>query len=121
MMPTNVAARMTLAADPGSLQGAVAAGILGAGPVVLGTAEECARLLDELRERAETRRRRRAELHEAGGRRSRASATRCTGPSTRAPSGSSSSPTSAASAASTSRWRARCATPWPRCGASRCR
>ena len=30
MMPTNVAARMTLAADPGSLQGAVAAGILGA-------------------------------------------------------------------------------------------
>ncbi|HKO75289.1 MAG TPA: citryl-CoA lyase [Gaiellaceae bacterium] len=45
MMPTDVAARMTLAADPGSLQGAVAAGILGAGPVVLGTAEECARLL----------------------------------------------------------------------------
>jgi citrate synthase len=47
LMPTNVAARMTLAADPGALQGAVAAGILGAGPVVLGTAEECARLLDE--------------------------------------------------------------------------
>jgi citrate synthase len=46
MMPTNVAARMTLAADPDSLQGAVAAGILGAGPVVLGTSEECARLLD---------------------------------------------------------------------------
>jgi citrate synthase len=48
MMPTNVAARMTLAADPGSLQGAVAAGILGAGPVVLGTSEECARLLEEV-------------------------------------------------------------------------
>jgi citrate synthase len=47
MMPTNVAARMTLAADPGSLQGAVAAGILGAGPVVLGTAHECARLLQQ--------------------------------------------------------------------------
>src|SRR5882724_8927270 len=46
MMPTNVAARMTLAADPGSLQGAVAAGILGCGPVILGTAEECARLLE---------------------------------------------------------------------------
>src|SRR5918996_5889634 len=45
MMPTNVAARMTLAADPDSLQGAVAAGILGCGPVVLGTSEECARLL----------------------------------------------------------------------------
>ena len=48
MMPTNVAARMTLAADPDSLQGAVAAGILGAGSVVLGTSEECARLLEEL-------------------------------------------------------------------------
>jgi citrate synthase len=47
LMPTNVAARMTLAADPDSLQGAVAAGILGAGPVVLGTAEACARLLQE--------------------------------------------------------------------------
>jgi citrate synthase len=51
MMPTNVAARMTLAADPGSLQGAVAAGILGAGPVILGTAEACARLLDAARAR----------------------------------------------------------------------
>jgi len=47
MMPTNVAARMTLAADPESLQGAVAAGILGAGPVVLGTTEKCAHLLAE--------------------------------------------------------------------------
>ncbi len=46
MMPTNVAARMTLAAAPDSLQGAVAAGILGCGPVLLGTAEDCARLLE---------------------------------------------------------------------------
>jgi citrate synthase len=53
MMPTNVAARMTLAADPGSLQGAVAAGILGAGPVILGTSEACARLLAEAQERVE--------------------------------------------------------------------
>jgi citrate synthase len=51
MMPTNVSARMTLAADPGSLQGAVAAGILGCGPVILGTAESCARLLDEAQAR----------------------------------------------------------------------
>jgi len=51
MMPTNIAARMTLAADPGSLQGAVAAGILGAGPVVLGTSEECARLLEAAQEK----------------------------------------------------------------------
>jgi citrate synthase len=53
MMPTNVAARMTLAADPASLQGAVAAGILGAGPVVLGTSAECARLLEEAQARVE--------------------------------------------------------------------
>ena len=51
MMPTNVAARMTLAADPGSLQGAVAAGILGCGPVLLGTSEPCARLLTQAQER----------------------------------------------------------------------
>jgi citrate synthase len=51
MMPTNVAARMTLAADPGSLQGAVAAGILGCGPVILGTSESCALLLEEAQER----------------------------------------------------------------------
>src|SRR6266571_7976641 len=51
MMPTNIAARMTLAADPGSLQGAVAAGILGCGPVILGTSEACAQLLEEARAR----------------------------------------------------------------------
>jgi citrate synthase len=51
LMPSNVAARMTLAADPGSLQGAVAAGILGAGTVILGASEECARLLDAARGR----------------------------------------------------------------------
>jgi citrate synthase len=50
MMPTNIAARMTLAAEPGSLQGAVAAGILGCGPVILGTSESCARLLDQAQE-----------------------------------------------------------------------
>ena len=46
LMPSNVAARMTLAADPSSLQGAVAAGLLGAGSVILGTSGECARLLE---------------------------------------------------------------------------
>jgi len=53
MMPTNVAARMTLAADPGSLQGAVAAGILGCGPVLLGTADACARLLEKAQEKVD--------------------------------------------------------------------
>ena len=62
LMPTNVAARMTFAADPGSLQGAVAAGILGCGPVILGTSEECARLLVSKREPLEVVR----ELQAAG-------------------------------------------------------
>jgi citrate synthase len=68
LMPSNVAARMTLAADPGSLHGAVAAGILGAGPVVLGTSEECARLLaDAVAANREPREVAQA-LHAAGGR-----------------------------------------------------
>ena len=75
MMPTNVAARMTLAADPDSLQGAVAAGILGAGPVILGTAEECARLLGAAQDRVAAgeapeavARAMAREVHSAGGR-----------------------------------------------------
>jgi citrate synthase len=65
LMPTNVAARMTLAADPRSLQGAVAAGILGCGPVVLGTAAECARLLAQARARSASEVVR--EIQETGG------------------------------------------------------
>jgi len=74
LMPTNVAARMTLAADPRSVHGAVAAGILGAGPVILGTSEECARLLEELkpkvdagRDPVEVAREAALEIHARGG------------------------------------------------------
>ena len=67
LMPSNVAARMTLAADPGSLQGAVAAGILGAGPVVLGASEECARLLEEARASGEEPTAIARRIHGAGG------------------------------------------------------
>jgi citrate synthase len=64
LMPSNVAARLTLAADPDSLQGAVAAGILGAGSVVLGASEACGRLLESGGEpRAVVR-----DIHDAGGR-----------------------------------------------------
>jgi citrate synthase len=63
LMPSSVAARMTLAADPDSVQGAVAAGILGAGPVVLGTSEECARLLESDEEPLRLAR----AIHGAGG------------------------------------------------------
>jgi citrate synthase len=51
LTPTAQTARMTLAADPNSLQGALAAGLLGCGPVVLGTAEQCGALLAEARAR----------------------------------------------------------------------
>lgn len=51
LTPTAQAARMTYAASPDSLQGAVAAGILGCGTVVLGTAELCAELLVDARRR----------------------------------------------------------------------
>jgi len=52
LVPTVQAARMTLAAAPNSLQGAVAAGILGAGPVILGTSELCARLIEDVNAKA---------------------------------------------------------------------
>ncbi|WP_018238189.1 citryl-CoA lyase [Ensifer sp. BR816] len=51
MMPTVQAARMTLAADPDSLQGALAAGLLGCGPVLVGTSERCGKLLVEAQSR----------------------------------------------------------------------
>jgi citrate synthase len=64
LMPSNVAARITLAADPASLHGAVAAGILGAGPVILGASEECAILLESDDAPAQLAR----SIHGAGGR-----------------------------------------------------
>ncbi|WP_171237105.1 citryl-CoA lyase [Ruegeria sp. HKCCA6837] len=47
LVPTNQAARMTYAADPDFLQGAVAAGLLGCGKVILGTTEVAGRFLQE--------------------------------------------------------------------------
>ncbi len=51
LTPTAVAARMTYDAAPDSLQAAVAAGILGCGPVILGTSQLCANVLVDTRER----------------------------------------------------------------------
>ena len=45
LVPSVVASRMTLAAAPEAVQGAVAAGILGCGSVILGSAESAARLM----------------------------------------------------------------------------
>ena len=48
LVPSVQVARMTLAAAPEALQGAVAAGILGCGSVVLGSSEAAGRLLAEI-------------------------------------------------------------------------
>jgi citrate synthase len=45
LVPSVAAARMTLAAAPEAIQGAVAAGILGCGSVILGSAEAAARFI----------------------------------------------------------------------------
>jgi citrate synthase len=51
MMPSVQAARMTLASDPNALQGALATGLLGCGPVLVGTSEICGVLLCKARKR----------------------------------------------------------------------
>lgn len=53
LVPTNQAARMTYAADPDFLQGAVAAGLLGCGKVILGTTEIAGHFLRETHRRIE--------------------------------------------------------------------
>lgn len=53
LVPSVVAARMTYAAGPEAFQGAVAAGLLGCGSVILGSAEDCGRFLAALNETAE--------------------------------------------------------------------
>lgn len=48
LVPSVQAARMTLAAAPEALQGAVAAGLLGCGSIILGASEAAGRLLQEI-------------------------------------------------------------------------
>ncbi|GAB1578911.1 citryl-CoA lyase [Bordetella petrii] len=52
LVPSVQASRMTLAAAPDALQGAVAAGILGCGSVILGASETAGRLFHEIETRA---------------------------------------------------------------------
>lgn len=54
LVPTNQVARMTHAADPDFLHGAVAAGLLGCGKVILGTTEVAGQFLLEAMERMAT-------------------------------------------------------------------
>ena len=53
LTPSVQAARMTYAADPAAIQGAVAAGVLGCGTVILGAADLCRQLLDEVLTKAD--------------------------------------------------------------------
>ena len=53
LVPSVQASRLTLAAAPESLQGAVAAGILGCGSVILGASEAAGRLLADVLARAD--------------------------------------------------------------------
>ncbi|MFM1886591.1 MAG: hypothetical protein RL026_1748 [Pseudomonadota bacterium] len=52
LVPSVQAARMTLAAAPEALQGAVAAGLLGCGSVILGASADAGRLFDSILQRA---------------------------------------------------------------------
>lgn len=52
LVPSVQASRMTLAAAPDALQGAVAAGILGCGSVILGASETAGKLFAEIDQRA---------------------------------------------------------------------
>jgi citrate synthase len=52
LVPSVQAARMTYAAGPEAMQGAVAAGILGCGSVILGSAENAGKFLAKVREKA---------------------------------------------------------------------
>ncbi len=52
LVPSVQAARMTLAAAPDAMQGAVAAGLLGSGSVILGASETAGRLYVEIEEAA---------------------------------------------------------------------
>ena len=52
LVPSVQAARMTFAAGPDAMQGAVAAGILGCGSVILGSSETAGRMYLEIDARA---------------------------------------------------------------------
>ena len=84
---------MTYDADPAALQGAIAAGVLGCGTVILGAADLCRKVIDDVLARVDARwlargrrARRRARASQGAQGRSPDTAIRCISPSIRAPS-----------------------------------
>lgn len=63
LTPSALVARVTYSVAPESLQGAVAAGLLGAGSVVLGSMEDCGRLLTEVQAKVASGRSRSQAIH----------------------------------------------------------
>ena len=53
LTPSVQAARMTYDADPAALQGAIAAGVLGCGTVILGAADLCRKVIEDVLSRTE--------------------------------------------------------------------
>ena len=86
LVPSVQAARMTLSSAPESLQGAVAAGLLGCGSVILGATEYAGTMLRDASRRAPTRSSIVRSIASSASR-CRASAIRCTRTATRAPPG----------------------------------
>jgi citrate synthase len=123
LVPSVQASRMTFAAAPDALQGAVAAGILGCGSVILGASETAGRLFHDVETRMDEGEpldaAARAVVQAWRGRsaRSPATAIRCTSAATRASIGCSRSRASIASMTSTSRSRRRSSARFPRSSA----
>ena len=92
LTPSVQAARMTYDADPAALQGAIAAGVLGCGTVILGAADLCRKVIEDVLARADAcgsldaaALESRANIARSASR-SPATAIRCISPSIRAPS-----------------------------------
>jgi hypothetical protein len=98
LVPSVQAARMTFAAAPDAMQGAVAAGVLGCGTVVLGSSETAGRMYSEIDAKIkdgvaiDARRSPSCRPGAPPARRSPATATRCTRSATSASARSSPSP-----------------------------
>ena len=130
--PTAIVTRLTWLSAPDSVQGALAAGLLGGGSRFLGVTEDCGRFLHDVIDGLDAVPDRRAGVGRGRARRRTTpargrdgscpgSATTSTRTATRAPRGCSRSPARRASSGRTSRCSRRSAGCTPRCSARPCR